>query len=385
MVEAVRAGVSQREVAGRFGVGLSAVQYWVKRAGRKALDRVDWSNQSRAPHRVHNRTAAEVEQAIAAWRQQLRDKSDLGFYGAMTIRQALESEGRCRVLPSVRTIGRVLKRQGLLSRRHRRRYPTPPAGWYLPQVARQRAEMESVDFIEGLVIEGHGEIEVMTVKAFWGPVLEAWPRNAFGAHEAIQCLLSHWRLHGLPEYVQFDNDTRFQGGHNHPDVIGRVGRMCLGLGVIPVFAPPRETGFQASEENLNGLWQQKVWRRFHHENLSALVERSGRFVRAYIRHRSRRSDHTPARRLFPKRWRLNFQAEPSGLLIYLRRTDEQGCVSLLGRTFEVDPSWVKRLLRCEVDLAHHRIRFFRLRHREPHDQPLVKTVSYKLPDRLFRE
>ncbi len=40
-------------------------------------------------------------------------------------------------------------------------------------------------------------------------------------------------------------------------------RLCLSLGVTAVFAPPRETGFQAAVESFNARWQAKVWQRFH--------------------------------------------------------------------------------------------------------------------------
>jgi len=73
--------------------------------------------------------------------------------------------------------------------------------------------------------------------------------------------VEHWRAVGLPGYAQFDNDAIFEGAQVHPDTIGRVTRTCLSLGVIPVFVPPRETGFQAAIEGFNGLWQAKVWAR----------------------------------------------------------------------------------------------------------------------------
>ena len=100
------------------------------------------------------------------------------------------------------------------------------------------------------------------------------------AKGAVEALVEHWRAVGLPAYAQFDNDTIFQGPHQHPDVVGRVMRLCLGLGVVPVFAPPREPGFQAAIENYNGRWQAKVWARFAHESLEGLLARSGRYVAA---------------------------------------------------------------------------------------------------------
>jgi hypothetical protein len=76
-----------------------------------------------------------------------------------------------------------------------------------------------------------------------------------------EALAGNWRAFGLPAFAQFHNDSRFLGGHGQPDLLGPVPRLCLALGVTPVFAPIRETGFQAAIESFNGLWQARVWRR----------------------------------------------------------------------------------------------------------------------------
>ena len=55
----------------------------------------------------------------------------------------------------------------------------------------------------------------------------------------------------------------FKALHQFKDTIGRVIRLCLSLGVTAVFAPPRETGFQAAVESFNARWQANVWQRFH--------------------------------------------------------------------------------------------------------------------------
>jgi len=53
-------------------------------------------------------------------------------------------------------------------------------------------------------------------------------------------------------------------------------------------------------ENFNGLWQRKVWARFHHEDLDALSAASQRFTRAYGKHLSRTREQEPPRRPFLK-------------------------------------------------------------------------------------
>ena len=52
-------------------------------------------------------------------------------------------------------------------------------------------------------------------------------------------------------------------------------------------------------------------------------------------------------------------------IIFVRRSDEQGHVHLLGKAFSVDDHWLHRLVRCDVDFTHQRIRFYALRRREP--------------------
>jgi hypothetical protein len=72
-------------------------------------------------------------------------------------------------------------------------------------------------------------------------------------------------------------------------------------------------------------------------------------------------------------------------VIFLRRTNEQGEAELLGRRYPVDPLWPHRLVRAEADLTKGQIRFYRLRRREPKQQPLITTISYKPPSKAFHE
>src|SRR4051794_9980960 len=132
MVAAVRRGQSLRVVAAQFGVGIATVAHWVARAKGQRLDRVDWSDRSRAPRHTR-RTATSVEDLVLKARQDLA-QSDLGAIGAEPIRQALREQGVAAV-PSLRTINRILARRGALDARPRIRRPPPPRGWYLPDLA----------------------------------------------------------------------------------------------------------------------------------------------------------------------------------------------------------------------------------------------------------
>jgi hypothetical protein len=385
MVRAAREGVPLRAVAARFRVALSTVQRWVRRASKQRLDRVDWEDRPCGASAPVNRTPRDREDLILATRQQLREESDLGEYGAVAIRRELERR-KVAPLPSLRTIGYILKRRGVLDSRQRVRRPAPRPGWYLPDVVKGRAELDSFDIVEGLVIKDGPGVEVFNGVSLHGGLVASWPRTpAVTAEFVTGAVVEHWRAHGLPTYAQFDNDPIFQGAQAHPDTIGRVIRTCLSLGVVPVFAPPRETGFQAAIEGYNGRWQAKVWARFHHPSLDALQGCSDRYVAAHRARSAARIEAAPARRPFPREWKLDLQAHPRGRIVFIRRTDEKGRVQLLGHSFVVDAQWPNRLVRADLDLTKGRIRFYTLRRRAPDQQPLVAEVAHKLPERKFHE
>ena len=232
-------------------------------------------------------------------RVRLKD-SVLGEIGAEAIHRDLTQ--RAEGPPSVSTIGRILARSGALDGKKRTRRPPPPQGWYLPDVAAGLVELDQFDAIVGLVIRGGADVEVLNGVSLHGGLIASWPQPSVTTDSTLLRLVEHWREFGLPAYAQFDNDTRFQGAHQFKDSLGRVVRLCHSLGVVPVFAPPREPGLQNAIESFNGLWQTKVWRRWQHADLEELQARSLAYVAASHKRHARRIETAPARTPFPETW-----------------------------------------------------------------------------------
>ena len=365
-----------RSVGKRFAVGLSTVQHWVRRAGAHRLDRVDWNDQSTRPAKIANATAAPWVRLIIEARRNLR-ASALGECGAKAIYTHLKTINPSAVGPSVRTIGRVLMREGLLDCKQRTRRPPPPRGWYLPLLAQGKAELDSFDTVEGLFMAGGIEVEVLNVMSLHGRLAGSWPQGRFMANHVMDCLMSHWQAHGLPHYAQFDNAPLFQGPISYADCLGKVVRLCLQLGVIPVFTPPRETGFQAAIESFNARWQSQVWQRFKHADFMALRQRSTAYVAAcHLKASQSITKASVLRRAYPR----TFSFEPARTLhdtvIFLKRTNASGKVTVMGRLYEVDASWQHRLLRVEVNFTQKQMQFFALRRSAPAWQPLLHTLPY---------
>ena len=381
-MRAVRSGRSLRAVATEFGLSVGAAAYWVERARGQRIDRVDFAN--RKPGRPWNRTASELERHILEQRVVLREHSVLGEYGPDAIGLAMRTEDEVERVPSRSTIYRVLARHGALDAVHRQRRPAPPKGWYLPDLASGQAELDSFDFIEDLKIADGPLVSVLTGTSLHGALADAWVMPSPSARATLQAVLERWRRDGLPTYAQFDNDTIFQGAHQFADTVGRVSRLCLALRVIPVFAPPREPGFQNAIEGFNALWQCKVWQRHHCPDVAGLASVSARYIAAHRGKTAARREGAPSRPMPPKAFKLDLKAALKGTIIFVRRSDEQGHVHLLGKAFSVDDHWLHRLVRCDVDFTHQRIRFYALRRREPELQPLLREISYPRPAKPFQ-
>jgi hypothetical protein len=350
-----------------YRCSLGTVAFWVRRAGRRRLERVDWSDRPKGRAVPVNRTARARERQVVRLRAWLRDHDPLGYVGAAAIWQALQQRGGAGV-PAVRTINRILRRQGVLPQR-RPRQPPPPPGWYLPTVAQGEAELMQLDLVEGLHLRGLGAVEVLTGIGLWRKTALAAPALAAWRVETITPVLAaHWRQWGEPGFLQTDNDTRFAGSTRAVRRLGRFVRFCLAAGVVPVFAPPRETGFQAAIESFNGLWQQKVWQRFRHPHLAALCHRSTGFVTAHRARHARLSEAVPPAH----------RPAPADQIIFLRRTDGRGRVYLLGHSLRVAAHWPHRLVRCELTVSTQTLRCFALRRRQPTHQPLLTVQRFAL-------
>jgi hypothetical protein len=353
----------------------------MRRAGHAPLEAVDWTDRSHRPIRL-KRTDVELEDLVIEVRAHLREQTVLGEYGAAAIRRELEARG-VRSLPSRATIGRILERRGALDARRRVRRPPPPAGWYLPPVANRVVELDSFDVIERIRLQGGQDLDVLTGLSLHGGLIGIWPEIGLTGAKAVASLESHWRAVGMPGYAQFDNDTRFIGGHGHPDSIGLVIRLCLALAIVPVFVPPRETGFQAAVEALNGRWERKVWGRFWMPTVEDVRARSEAYVAESRRRHAVRIEAAPARSPHPAE-PADLRRPPSGRLAFIRRTTDAGAASVLGRSYPVDRQWVHRLVRAEMDLDLRRLQFFALRRADPNAQPLLNEIEYVPPARWFR-
>ena len=97
-------------------------------------------------------------------------------------------------------------------------------------------------------------------------------------------LLRGWKVLGLPDFLQLDNELSFHGSHKHPRSPGVVIRLCLHFGVQPVFIPIGEPWRNGTIEKFNDTYNRKFFRRQWFTSYTALKRQSKNFQRFHNQH-----------------------------------------------------------------------------------------------------
>jgi putative transposase len=358
--------------------------------GRAAL-----ASRSRAPHRVHNRTAVEVEQAIVRVRETIKagDDPELRYanIGADTI--AIELERAGITAPSRSTINRILKKRDLVDPRPRRKPKRKlPADYPWPQV-RQPNQVHLFDFVERVLVGGgrfYG-CHLLDQARRW-PYLAVIPTKTSAA--VSQVLVEAWQEVGLPNALYMDNDVVWQGSGSAQRTFSRIVRLCLYLGIQVVFTPPYTPEANALLESFNGVWDRNFWQRTNFQDLNH-VRSELPYFQNYCRHRRPLAEfgNQTADQLYPdctptllaedftahRQDRLSLTA---GYLHFIRFVTSEGTFTILNERWQLDAhKWAGKTIRATVDTQHQQLR---VHHQaKPNTMPaLVAEFDYSLQEQV---
>ncbi len=269
-VARARAGESITAIAASVGRSRKWVYAWLARAdeGEEA-----WAqDRSHRPASHPRATAAEVAGAVRMVRLELYNQDLL--CGAQNIRWRLE-ELAWTPLPSVRTINRILARQGLT---HRRTGRYVPQGKVYPTLPAPTANaVHQVDYLGPCYLRGPvrfwslNTVDVATARCATEPV----PSRAGQA--TVDALWATWRRLGVPAAVQADNEWAFSGSPAHPRALGPLIRLCLPHGSEPWFIPPRQPWWNGVVEKFNDHYRSKFLARVEVPTFAALGPASRAF------------------------------------------------------------------------------------------------------------
>ncbi len=243
-------GEKPESICASLGRSKSWLYKWVERR----LNEDDAWNESRSkqPLNVTNRTPKEIEDIVKIVRLNLYNQ-DL-FCGAQAILWELEDLG-IKPVPSLRTINRILSRNGLTHRRTGKyeakgtAYPKLPS--LLPNQSHQ-ADLVGPCYLKGPVrFYGLNVVDTATVRCGLHSSLTKAGQDILDGFWAI------WKRLGMPDNIQIDNAMTFFGSPTHPRGMGPLIRLCLHHDVEPWFIPMAEPWRNGMIEQFNDLYQQK--------------------------------------------------------------------------------------------------------------------------------
>lgn len=252
-------GCKKSEIARKLQRSRPWVDRWIDRY-RPEAPKLSLQDRSRAPkHRrgYPERIQKMVNQMRQAREQGKRAKYQYALMGAQAIYYELRELG-VSPQPSSRTIHRWLKRAGRIPERRSQKAPNPT---YPILPCKAVNDVQELDFKGPFYLKNHlHKYYLMALRDKWSKktALRALARKNMDA--ILDFLVSAWQTLGCPKCLKMDNCLDFRGSNRHPRALSKLMRVCLDLGVQPVFIPISEPWRNGVVENLNGLLDRFLFR-----------------------------------------------------------------------------------------------------------------------------
>lgn len=228
---------------------------------------------SRAPHSCNNKLCDDLERKIRDTRKRLMALK-WAQIGANSIRLELIKD-KVSPIPSFRTINRVIKRNDLIPKKERR---SQPKGKAYPTIGNgEPNDVHQFDIVgprylgKGIRFYAANSIDVgshrINIK-----IIEN--RTDVSLANAI---VDSWFRLGLPRYLQMDNFLALRGSNRYPHSFGIVIRLCLHLGIQPVFIPLGEPWRNGVIEHFQDVFDKRFFRMEVFNNVEQVQEGADRF------------------------------------------------------------------------------------------------------------
>ena len=301
--------------------------------------------------RARQRTALispEMEHTLLTIRKRLEStyhpQTRYALIGASAIQAELKALN-IRSVPCIRTIERVLQRNGVTLPRVRLARFLPSHVYPTPQ-AHDSNQLHQVDLVGPIYLKGQRQRYYIFVckDVFDGAVCLKLGRSR-KIEAVLEFLGDCWKTLGRPKQVQFDNAREYLGWGPAARYLSRMIRLCLRFEVEPIFIPPARPQYNGSVENFNGWFQPRLFQR-HFTRVSALKRELQRLQETVnTQHVQRRlggltpDQYRRRKKLqkLPPRFIVSTDALPiaAGRVTFIRQVTIHGKIHLLSQTFDV--------------------------------------------------
>lgn len=339
-----------------------------------------WSESlSRRPLVTPTHTPLEIVEIVKMVRLNLYNRDV--FCGAQAIRWEIEDLG-VKPMPSIRTINRILSREGLTHRRtgiyEPKGKPYPKLPSLLPNQTHQ-ADLVGPCFLKGpLRFYSFNVVDTSTGRCGLHPSVSK------SGQSVIDALWTIWKRMGIPSNLQVDNDMPFYGSPTHPRGMGPLIRLCLHQGVEPWFIPISEPWRNGVVEKFNDHFRQRFLNRIPIATKAELVTESLAFEQRHngsYRY-SKLGGKTPIKALEASKLKLRFpeQEEPprhrmkkpvSGKYHLIRFIRSNRKLNIFGEVFSLAPELQHEYVVATIDVKEQKLKIYL-------DKTQVDEFNYKL-------
>jgi len=378
------AGESKRSICRDLGKSPSWLDYWLERYDPDDPDD-SLKDRSSAPQQPHHKWPPEVIQCALNSRRLRQEGKQPGYEYALIGAEAIQFEMAALGIdpvPPVRTIHYWIQQAGLVRRtdapteleKASKPYPTP--------------KRDTINALHQLDLKGPFYLQdssqkhyLVAVRDFHSKRLAIRATMNRQAQTIVDVLVSAWQRLGLPDALQMDNALELRGGNRYPRSFGKVVRVCLDLGVEPIFIPPSEPWRNGFIENLNGLVQRLVLSKEKFDSFKALRSGIERFEQAVnSTHRlAALGGKTPDEFIvghetrplpgdYDGNWR-KLELE-QGYVSFIRLVRKSGRITIQAKDkFDIDPHLKWQYVLAQADIKAQNLRVY-------HQGELIKVLDY---------
>ena len=360
-------GWKKSEIARKMQRSRSWVQRWIGRY-RSNEPRVSLQDQSRAPQNMGWAYPDRIKQMVMRVREEREKGKRAKYQYALVSAQAIYYELRelhVSPLPSSRTIHLWLKQARRIPERKVRKPPNPT---YPVLPCKAVNDVQELDFKGPLYLQDRSHkyyLMVLRDKVSKKTALRALANKSMDA--ILDFLVDAWQRMGCPKRLKMDNCLDFRGSNLYPRSPSKLVRVCLDLGVQPVFIPLREPWRNGVVENLNGLLDRFLFRTHIFETEKQLHQAVQRMQTTInTRHRLPALEgKTPqeftahAKLRYPSAhydWRLRDLRLVKGKVIFIRFVRKSGRFTLTAKDkFFLGKKYKWQYVLANVDVAKKRL------------------------------
>jgi transposase InsO family protein len=334
---------------------------------RYAPDNSQWfDDQSRRPLSSPFRTPAEIEKIVEMVRLNLYNKE--AFCGNQAIQwEMIDME--VQPLPSLSTIGRILRKRELTHRRTGRYTPKGKKYPELPSLLPNQTHQ--VDLVGPCYLTG--PIRFYSLHAVDTAINRCGiePMFSKAAQSVLDAVYAVWLRIGIPENLQLDNELAFYGSPTHPRGMGPLIRLCLRYGVNLWFIPPSEPWWNGVVEKFNDHYQQKFLDKVSMSSMAQLRQESLAFEHRHnsTYRYSKIQGKTPLKALAGREKKLVFPSKrdaprhpldkPEEGSYHLVRFIRSNCrLNIFGEMFSAPPETQYEYVVATVDVKEQKLKLF---------------------------